>query len=451
LVAQTMSYIAETTSVLLKGGGRRRASARSRTASVSRTVVLLGLTSMLTDVSAEMVATILPVYVVFALGATPLQFGLLDGIYQGAAALIRIASGVTADRRSRHKPVAAVGYGLSAVCKLGFLAVGGAFAGLAALIFVDRTGKGIRTAPRDAMISLSSPAEERGLAFGVHRAMDTAGAVIGPLIAVGLLLLAPGRYDTVFVVSFGFAVVGFAVLALLVDAPKPPAEQAEAPPAEPAEPAEPAGAATRAAPGRDAVKLRAALALLRGRRFRVLVICGTVLGLVTLSDGFIYLGIQRRLDFAPPLLPLLFVGTALVYMALAIPVGRLADRVGRGRVFVLGYGLLALVYTSLLLPTIGPAQVVVYLAVLGAFYAATDGVLMALASTLLPATLQASGMSLLVGATSIGRLVASILFGALWTLTGFDTAVIVFIVALVAAVAASGVVLLRVRPSPARA
>lgn len=449
-----MSYIAETTSVLLKDGGRRRASARSRTATVSRTVVLLGLTSMLTDVSAEMVATILPVYVVFALGATPLQFGLLDGIYQGAAALIRIASGVTADRRSRHKPVAAVGYGLSAVCKLGFLAVGGAFAGLAALIFVDRTGKGIRTAPRDAMISLSSPPEERGLAFGVHRAMDTAGAVIGPLIAVGLLLLAPGRYDTVFVVSFGFAVVGFAVLALLVNAPRSPAEVAETPAGEAA--AQPPAAATGAAdapaaPARDAVNLRAALALLRGRRFRVLVICGTVLGLVTLSDGFIYLGIQRRLDFAPPLLPLLFVGTALVYMALAIPVGRLADRVGRGRVFVLGYGLLALVYTSLLLPTIGPAQVVVYLAVLGAFYAATDGVLMALASTLLPATLQASGMSLLVAATSIGRLVASILFGALWTLTGFDTAVIVFIVALVAAVAASGVVLLRVRRSPARA
>jgi MFS family permease len=433
-----MSYIAETTSVLLKGSGRRGA-ARSRAAAVSRTVVLLGLTSMLTDVSAEMVATILPVYVVFALGATPLQFGLLDGIYQGAAALIRIASGVTADRRSRHKPVAAVGYGLSAVCKLGFLAVGGAFAGLAALIFVDRTGKGIRTAPRDAMIALSSRPEERGLAFGVHRAMDTAGAVVGPLIAVGLLLLSPGRYDTVFVVSFGFAVVGLAVLALLVDAPK--ASRAKEPEPEP-EPAAPAG---------DAVTLRAALDLLRGRRFRVLVICGTVLGLVTLSDGFIYLGIQRRLDFAPPLLPLLFVGTAVVYMALAIPVGRLADRVGRGRVFILGYSLLALVYTSLLLPTIGPAQVVVYLAVLGAFYAATDGVLMALASTLLPAGLQASGMSMLVAATSVGRLVASILFGALWTLSGFDTAVIVFIVALVAAVAGSGAVLLRARPTAARA
>ncbi len=420
-----MSYIAETTNVLLRGapaaGGRRR----SRAIAVSRTVVLLGLTSLLTDISAEMVATILPVYVVFALGATPLAFGVLDGIYQGGGALIRVASGVTADRHGRHKPVAAVGYGLSAVTKLGFLVVGGAFAGLAALMFVDRTGKGIRTAPRDAMISLSSKREQLGQAFGVHRAMDTAGAVIGPLVAVGLLQLAPGRYDAIFVVSFAFAVVGFAVLALLVDTP-PAAKD----------------------PAADRVTLRAALGLLRDRRFRVLVICGGALGLVTLSDGFIYLGIQRRLDFAPPLLPLLYVGTAVVYMSLAIPVGRLADRLGRGRVFVLGYGLLAIVYTSLLLPTFGVTQCVAYLAVLGAFYAATDGVMMALATTLLPPSLRASGMSLVVAVASVGRLAASILFGALWTLTGFDTAVIAFIVALVTTVAGSGIAL---RMAPARA
>jgi MFS family permease len=424
-----MSYIAETTSVLFKGAPAVGGRSRRRGIAVSRTVVLLGVTSLLTDISAEMVATILPVYVVFALGATPLAFGVLDGIYQGAAALIRIASGVTADRRGRHKPVAAVGYGLSAVTKLGFIAVGGAFAGLAAMTFIDRTGKGIRTAPRDAMISLSTKREQLGQAFGVHRAMDTAGAVIGPLVAVGLLLVAPHRYDVVFVVSFAFAVVGFAVLALLVESPR----------------------ATKDPEGERVTlgaALRAALGLLGDRRFRVLVICGGALGLVTLSDGFLYLGIQRRLDFAPPLLPLLYVGTALVYMSLAIPMGRLADRVGRGRVFVLGYALLAIVYTSLLLPTFGPAQCVVYLAVLGAFYAATDGVLMALASALLPEDLRASGMSILVAAVSVGRLVASILFGALWTLSGFDTAVTAFIAGLVLTVAASGVAL---RIAPRRA
>ena len=117
---------------------------------------------------------------------------MIDGIYQGASALVRVAAGFAGDRWRRHKEVATLGYGLSAVCKLGFLAVGSATGGLAALIFADRTGKGIRTAPRDALISLSSPRAQLGTAFGVHRAMDTAGAMLGPLVAFGLLLLGPG-------------------------------------------------------------------------------------------------------------------------------------------------------------------------------------------------------------------------------------------------------------------
>src|SRR5262249_60006917 len=152
----------------------------------------------------------------YSLGASTLQFGLLDGLYQGSAALVRIAAGVIADRRTAHKQVAVVGYGLSAFCKPALLAAGSSLGALSAVLVVDRAGKGIRTAPRDAMISLSSRRESLGLAFGVHRALDTAGAMIGPLIAVGLLLLAPGRYDTVFVASFGFALIGLAILTLLV-------------------------------------------------------------------------------------------------------------------------------------------------------------------------------------------------------------------------------------------
>src|SRR5215216_1313925 len=154
--------------------GRRRV--------VGRTVLLLGLTSLFTDVSAEMVATVLPLYLVYTLGLSPLAFGVADGLYQGGAALVRVASGFVGDRWRRHKTVAAVGYGLSAACKLGYLVVGGALGGLSALILLDRTGKGIRTAPRDALISLSTPREHLGRAFGVHRALDTAGAMIGPLL-----------------------------------------------------------------------------------------------------------------------------------------------------------------------------------------------------------------------------------------------------------------------------
>ena len=116
-----------------------------------------GLVSLFTDISSEMVATILPLYLVYTLGFTPLQFGFIDGLYQGGSALVRIASGLVGDRWRRHKDVAVLGYGLSAVCKPAFLLVGAAWTGLVAIILIDRTGKGIRTAPRDALISLSTP------------------------------------------------------------------------------------------------------------------------------------------------------------------------------------------------------------------------------------------------------------------------------------------------------
>ncbi|MGE0028688.1 MAG: MFS transporter [Thermoleophilia bacterium] len=163
---------------------------------------MLGITSLLTDVSSEMVATILPLYLVFTLGFTPLQFGVVDGYQRGASALVSLGGGLVADRRRRHKEVATAGYGLSAVCKLGYVAAGTSFAALGAVVFVDRIGKGIRTAPRDALISLSSRREGLGLAFGVHRALDTTGAMLGPLAAFALLAISPEGYDAIFIVSF---------------------------------------------------------------------------------------------------------------------------------------------------------------------------------------------------------------------------------------------------------
>src|SRR3954447_25803597 len=162
----------------------RNLTARGIKGRVGGTVLLLGTCSLLTDISSEMVSAILPLYLVFTLGFTPLQYGVIDGLYQGAAALINLASGYVGDRLRRHKVVAATGYGLSALCKLGLALIGGAGGRLSALILLDRTGKGIRTAPRDAMISLTAPKRELGFAFGVHRAMDTAGAMIGPLVGV---------------------------------------------------------------------------------------------------------------------------------------------------------------------------------------------------------------------------------------------------------------------------
>jgi MFS family permease len=388
---------------------------------VSRTVLLLGLCSLLTDISSEMVATVLPLYLVTTLGFSPFQYGIVDGLYQGAAAFVRLVGGYVGDRRRRHKGVATLGYGLSMVCKLALAAVGNAFGAITAVIVVDRAGKGLRTAPRDAMISLSSRPQDLGTSFGVHRALDTTGALLGPLIAFGLLAIAPLAFDMLFVVSFCFAVAGVGVLVLLVREPAR-AEAADAPPPEP-------------------VRLRAAFALLRGTRFRALFVAATALGLATTSDGFIYLTLQRELDLDPTLFPLLFTGTALTFMLLAAPVGRLADRVGRGRVMLGGYALLLAVYAVLLGPSTGVAGMLVALFMLGAYYAATDGVLMAFGAGHVPEDLRGSGLALLGTAVSASRLLASVVFGALWTLLGIQTALAVFAGGLVVAIVVAAVAL----------
>ncbi len=374
---------------------------------VSRNVVGLGFTSLFTDISSEMVSAVLPMYLVLFLRLSPLQFGLVDGLYQGVGALVKLGFGFAADRLARHKEVAFLGYALSAVCKVGLLAVGSAWGLLAAVVIVDRTGKGIRTAPRDALISLSSEKSQLGLAFGVHRALDTLGAMIGPLIAFGLLSLLPNAFDAVFVASLSFALIGLGVLALFVE--NRPLTVA----------------------GQPKPSLRAAFSMLNDRQLRALVIAGSVLGVATISDAFLYLGLQQRLSFSSGLLPLLYVVTSLIYFALAVPFGWLADRVGRGRVFFGGYALLIVVYAMLLLPSVGLPELLVCLVLFGAYYAATDGVLMALASPILPTHLRTSGMALLTTATSLTRLLASIAFGALWTWWGVEAAVALYLVGLV--------------------
>jgi MFS family permease len=375
---------------------------------ISRTVLLLGLTSFFTDISSEMVSTILPLYMLYTLQMAPLSFGILDGLYQGTASLVRIASGYLADRGQRYKEVAVAGYALSALCKPGILLAGSAFAPLAGLLVIDRIGKGIRTAPRDAMISFSSPPAELATAFGMHRALDTAGAMLGPLVAFGLLSLAPHAFDAIFVVSFCIALIGLGVLTLFVPPQQPDVTPAMA----------------------DRISLRAACGLVQLPHFRLLLLLASGLSLATISDGFVYLSLQRRMHFSFSLFPLLYAITALIFMLLAIPVGRLADRVGRHRVFLGGYALLVLVYLALLLPSAGGLDIWLTLPLFGAYYAATDGVLVAQASALLPAALRGSGLALLSTITGLSRLLASLLFGLFWTWWGVQVAIIIFTIAL---------------------
>jgi MFS family permease len=416
-------YQVSSASVLL----RRQRPLVSRRRSVpraNRTVVLLGLTSLFTDISSEMVVAVLPLYLVYVGGFSPLAFGLIDGLYQGATAFVGLASGFIGDRWRRHKDVAATGYGLSALCKLLLATVGTAVSAIGAIVLLDRTGKGIRTAPRDAMISLSTPPDQLGTAFGVHRALDTTGAMLGPLVAFALLALAPLAFESIFVVSFCLAMVGLGILVLFVH-PRSARDGDEAPPPRPS--------------------LRRAASLLRLRRYRALLLAAGGLSLATASDAFVFLVLQDEVDLGTSLFPLLFVGSAGSYMLLAVPMGSIADRVGRGRVLLLGYGLLLAVYVFLLSPLGGWPLLVAALGLLGGYYAATDGVLMALASGLVPEEVRGSGLALLRTATSGARLIASVLFGALWTLWGIDAALACFAALLVAATALAALLLVRTR------
>jgi MFS family permease len=412
-VAERDVYRADNSNVPPLPLGRSPAAWRT----VPRNVWILGLTSLLTDLSSEMVASVIPVYLIVHLHLSPLAVGALDGLYNGASAVMRWASGILGDRWRRHKQVAFAGYLLSALSRIGLLASGNNVTALATVIAIDRFGKGIRTAPRDALISLSTPTSRLGQSFGVHRALDATGAMLGPVAAFAILAAMPGGFDVVFVTSLAVAVVGLGVLMIFAEnVTGPTSGQSPRP------------------------SIRTALGLLQQRSFRTVVIAATALAALTISDAFVYLVLRDRLQFAPTLFPVLYVGTSLSYLLLAAPAGRLADRFGTPRMFLAGYVILLAVYWIMVKPPGNLLGMVLPMALLGAYYAATDGVLAALASGILPSDLRGSGLALLATATSGARLVSSVVFGWIWMSMGKDPAVAVFGAALTAAVVVSWLV-----------
>ena len=171
---------------------------------------------MLTDVSSEMVNSVVPLFLTFQLGFSRFQFGLFNGVYQLLAATTALIGGALADRHRRYKEVAGIGYGISAATRVGLVVAQNAWVPATGMLYADRAAKGLRTAPRDALISQSALPGRLGEAFGVHRAMDTAGALAGPLLAFALLSAVPGGYGIIFRASFWIALSGLAVLVLLV-------------------------------------------------------------------------------------------------------------------------------------------------------------------------------------------------------------------------------------------
>lgn len=398
--------------ISLSDRGRRDKREGPRTALASEVpfrfspvILWLGIVSMVTDVSSESVTAILPLYVTGFLGLSTIAFGFIDGINQGASAIVRIAAGWAADRSGHPKRIALAGYGLSMVARIGFLFAGGFWA-ITAIVAGDRIGKGIRTAPRDALISVTAQPQHLARSFGVHRMLDNIGAAAGPLIAFFVLLMIPNGFSTVFVVSLAFAVIGVAVLALVVPDIK-----------------------ARSLQGTEQREGRRLFAFswshLREPGLGKLLIAAGLLGLVTIGDGFIYLVLQARDSFAVQWFPLLFVGTNVVFLAFAIPLGRLADRVGKIPVFVGGHVALLATYLIAAAPFGGLWGTLGCLILLGAFYAATDGVLAALASQLTPPGKLATGIASAQTVVALTRMVASAGFGVLWYAIGASTAIVV--------------------------
>jgi MFS family permease len=383
---------------------------------ISANIVYLGFTSFFTDISSEAVNAIIPIYLLFQLRFSYLQIGLFNGLYLGINGLMSVASAVFSDRHRRYKEIAGAGYGTSAACKLGLVAARNAPWPASTILFIDRVGKGVRTSPRDALISLSAQPRRLASAFGVHRAFDTAGAVLGPFVAFLILRSAPNAYDTVFVISFLFALLGLGVLVLFVQN-------------------------RRDTDRHEVASFRSAIGLLRRPEFRALAVAGSILGLFTIADASIYLTVQQRTSFDSAYFPLLYVGMNISYLLLAIPMGLLADRVGRSRVFLGGFVLLFGLYLVLLRPSLSPIDVLATIALLGAFYACTDGVLNAMASVASPEGLRTSGLAVLTTATAISALCSGIMWGLFAEWWGVVTTAKAFAVVLAVSIVVSAFVL----------
>ncbi|WP_322795459.1 MFS transporter [Tepidiforma sp.] len=356
---------------------------------IPRIAWLLGFTSLFADLSSELAYPLIPIFLTSVLGAPVAAVGLVEGIAEATANLVRPFAGRWSDRTGRRKPFVVAGYALAAAGKLVIVAApawGFALAGRA----VDRFGKGLRNPPRDAMLADAAPAAERGRVFGFHRAMDTLGAVLGPLAGLGLLLaLGEDRLRW----ALALALVPAAVSVLVV---------ARVPELRPAHP-----------PSQDG--LRGQYRRLP-RSFWLLLGATTLFMLGNSSDAFLILR-AKDLGLATTAVILAYVLYNLVYAAAAYPAGSLSDRIPRRAVVIGGYLVFAVVYLGFALAEDGAFTWPLF-ALYGAYIAAAEGVLKAFVADLTPAELRTTALGLFQGVTGGAVLVASLTAGVLWDAIG---------------------------------
>jgi MFS family permease len=362
------------------------------TRSIPRGVWVLGFVSLLMDISSEMIHALLPLYLTVGLGASALVVGLIEGVAEATALVVKVFSGALSDRLRHRKWIAAAGYGLGALSKPLFALATGAGLVFAAR-FIDRIGKGIRGAPRDALIADLTPKEIRGAAYGLRQSLDTIGAFAGPLLAMALMLAWNDDFRAVFWVAVVPGMLSFALIAFAVR--------------EPARAPSPAGHEPRF----DRAMLRRL-----GRVFWGVTFLGGILTLARFSEAFLILRAQD-LGLAVALTPLVLVGMNVVFALVAYPAGRLADRVSARGLLVAGIA--ALVAADLVLASAsGMGALAAGVALWGLHMGLTQGLLAALVAKAAPSALRGTAFGIFNLASGIAMLAASLLAGALWHYVG---------------------------------
>jgi MFS family permease len=359
----------------------------SAQAGIPRPVWFLGLTSLFTDAATEMIYPLLPVYLSRVLGASAVSLGIIEGVADGVNSLLKVISGYWSDRVRHRRPIVIAGYTLSSVARP-FMAITTTWPQVLAIRSLDRVGKGVRGAPRDVLLARFATPTTRGRIYGFHRAMDHTGAIVGPLVATGILFFAPERYRLLFALT---AIPGAIAVALLffVD------EDA----------------------GIDVATSRTTeLGTTEPHRLpaRVVALLGVLLvfGLGNSADAFLLLRLSDALGGAT-YVPLLWAGIHVVKASLSTWGGGLSDRVGRKQLIIAGWMIYALVYFGFALSTRAAAFISWFL-FYGVYFAFAEGAEKALIADLTPPARRGAAFGWYNAVTGIGALIASVLFGELY-------------------------------------
>jgi len=358
---------------------------------IPRGVWVLGFVSMLMDISSEMIHCLLPLFLVTSMGSSVFAVGLLEGLAESTALVVKVFSGALSDYLGRRKGIALVGYGLGALSKPLFALAAG-FGLVATARLLDRVGKGIRGAPRDALVADLTPKAMRGAAFGLRQSLDTVGAFLGPLVAVGLMLLWSNDFRAVFWVATLPALAAVALLFLGIREPKSDTARVLKNPIQ-----------------RDNLRRLSSA-------YWWVVALGAAFTLARFSEAFLVLRSQQ-MGIPDALVPLVMVVMSLVYSATAYPFGKLSDSMRRGR--LLGWGLCVLVAADLVLArATGLVGLFVGIGLWGVHMGMTQGLLATMVADTAPDDLRGTAYGFFNLVAGLAMLFASVLAGLLWEAAG---------------------------------